>query len=110
MTKANQYQYATGVGVTTAFIFLVLVFGLIVEGYAQQGAISPAPAKTPANPLQEAGWGLFTHYLKVPKADTEAERVELWNKKVNSFDAEGLASQLEKVGAEYYFGRQANHL
>ncbi len=103
ITTANRYPYRAGVNVTPAFIFLIVVLGLMSETYAQQESRPLVSAKTPANPLQEAGWGLFTHYLKVPKASTEAERVELWNKKVDRFDVEGLASQLQKVGAKYYF-------
>jgi len=54
--------------------------------------------------MQEAQWGVMTHYL----ADWQARShdltmsVEEWNKLVDGFDAEGIASQLQSVGARYY--------
>lgn len=54
--------------------------------------------------MQEAQWGIMTHYL----ADWQARSngltmsVEQWNKMVDGFDVEGLASQLHSVGARYY--------
>ncbi len=55
--------------------------------------------------LREAGWGLFSHYLvHMPSAPVPENMTgELWNKKVNSFNAAKLASQLSELGAAYYF-------
>jgi hypothetical protein len=57
--------------------------------------------------FHKAGWGVFTHYLT--GADTTADE---WNKLVDGFDVEGLAKQLELVGAKYYFitiGQNSGH-
>ncbi|SPE34297.1 conserved hypothetical protein [Candidatus Sulfopaludibacter sp. SbA6] len=54
--------------------------------------------------MQEAKWGVMTHYL----ADWQARvhglsmSVDQWNKLVDGFDAEGIAKQLASVGARYY--------
>ena len=54
--------------------------------------------------MQEARWGVMTHYL----ADWQARAHHLemspeqWNRMVDGFDAEGLAKQLQTVGAKYY--------
>ncbi len=55
--------------------------------------------------LRKARWGVFCHYL----ADTPSETrpleltVESWNARVDSFDVDVLAAQLESVGAPYFF-------
>ncbi len=57
--------------------------------------------------FMESKWGVFTHYLTGP--ETSAEE---WNKLVNSFDVQGLAQQLEYIGARYYFitiGQNSGH-
>lgn len=54
--------------------------------------------------MQDAQWGVMTHYL----ADWQARvhhltmSVDEWNKLVDGFDAEGIAKQLVSVGARYY--------
>jgi hypothetical protein len=54
--------------------------------------------------MQEAQWGVMTHYL----ADWQAQvhgltmSVDQWNKLVDGFDVEGMAKQLQSVGARYY--------
>jgi len=54
--------------------------------------------------MQDAKWGVMTHYL----ADWQARvhqldmSVEEWNKLVDGFDVEALAKQLQAVGAGYY--------
>jgi hypothetical protein len=54
--------------------------------------------------MQTARWGVMTHYLADWKArDYKLQMsVEEWNRLVDGFDAEGLAKQLESVGARYY--------
>ena len=53
--------------------------------------------------MQEARWGVMTHYL----ADWQARvggfkmTIDKWNEMVNGFDVEGLANQLQEVGAGY---------
>src|SRR4030042_2544669 len=66
--------------------------------------ISPARAQDRAAWMQEARWVVMNHYLadwiaRVEKMDMS---VEQWNHLVDHFDMEGLAGQLESVGAGYY--------
>jgi hypothetical protein len=57
-----------------------------------------------ANWMKGAKWGVMTHYL----ADWQAQAhnvnmsVDEWNRLVDNFDAEGIAVQLQSVGASYY--------
>ena len=46
----------------------------------------------------------MTHYLADwrSQADHEPDSVEHWNELIDHFDAEGLADQLQSVGAGYY--------
>ncbi len=48
--------------------------------------------------LRKAQWGVFMHFLSAPGMS-----VEDWNRRVDGFDVEGLAQQLESVGARYFF-------
>ncbi len=54
--------------------------------------------------MQDAQWGVMTHYL----ADWQARvhhldmSVAEWNRLVDGFDVEALAKQLQSVGARYY--------
>jgi len=48
--------------------------------------------------FRDAKWGVFTHFLA--GKDTS---VDAWNHLVNGFDVEGLAGQLESVGAKYHY-------
>jgi len=54
--------------------------------------------------MTETQWGVMTHYLADWKARemNEPMTVERWNQMVDRFDVEGLAKQLESVGAGYY--------
>jgi hypothetical protein len=54
--------------------------------------------------MREARWGVMTHYLADWRArvDKEPMSVEKWNELVDHFDVEGLARQIESVGAGYY--------
>jgi len=54
--------------------------------------------------MREAKWGVMTHYLADWKAREMKEQmtVDRWNDMVNAFDVEGLAEQLQSVGAGYY--------
>ena len=57
--------------------------------------------------FMKAGWGVFTHYLTGAQTS-----VDEWNRMVDGFDVEGLAQQLESVGAKYYFitiGQNSGH-
>lgn len=54
--------------------------------------------------LHTAGWGVFCHYLadKASAAQAVDISVEKWNARVESFDVERLARQLDQVGAKYF--------
>ena len=57
--------------------------------------------------FQQAGWGVFTHYLA-----REEQSAEEWDRQVAAFDVEGLAGQLAEVGAGYYtitLGQNSGH-
>ena len=63
-----------------------------------------AQAQNRAAWMPQAQWGVMTHYL----ADWQARvhgltlTVEEWNKLIDGFDVEGIAAQLQSVGARYY--------
>jgi hypothetical protein len=54
--------------------------------------------------MKEARWGVMTHYLAdwMARAHSLEMSVEQWNKLIDRFDAEGIAKQLQSVGAGYY--------
>jgi hypothetical protein len=52
--------------------------------------------------MREARWGVMTHFLAEWIAPEAHRTVEDWNRLVDAFDAQGLAAQLESVGAPYY--------
>ncbi len=54
--------------------------------------------------MKKAKWGVMSHYLADWKARESGEKmtVEKWNKKVDGFDVDGLAKQLNSVGAGYF--------
>ena len=58
--------------------------------------------------FRKAGWGVFMHYL----AEKPDLPVEEWNRRIDGFDVEGLARQLESVKAGYLFltlGQNSGH-
>lgn len=68
------------------------------------GSAGSAVAQDRAGWMQTAHWGVMTHYLadwqaRVHKLDMS---VEEWNRLVDGFDVEGIAGQLQEVGAKYY--------
>ena len=54
--------------------------------------------------MQQAQWGVMTHYLSDWQARTHGltMSVEQWNKMVDGFEVEKMAQQLQSVGAKYY--------
>lgn len=57
--------------------------------------------------FKNAKWGVFTHYLTSDKTTSED-----WNRRVDSFDVDRLARQLESTGTKYYFitiGQNSGH-
>jgi hypothetical protein len=82
-------------------LILVLVFQLVV---VSQGLCQDRRATW----FQKAGWGVFMHYL----AETPELPAEEWNRRINQFDVDGLAQQLESVKAGYFFvtlGQNSGH-
>jgi len=58
--------------------------------------------------VPRAGWGVFMHYL----ADSAELPTAEWNRRIDGFDVEGLARQLESAKARYFFitlGQNSGH-
>ena len=58
--------------------------------------------------FRAAGWGVFMHYL----ADSAELPTAEWNRRIDGFDVEGLARQLESAKARYFFitlGQNSGH-
>lgn len=55
--------------------------------------------------LREAKWGVFTHYLAHTASTqvTEEMNGDIWNKKVNAFQAKTLGEQLSALEVPYFF-------
>ncbi|MFB3779318.1 MAG: hypothetical protein ACE141_17000 [Bryobacteraceae bacterium] len=64
----------------------------------------PAFAQDRTAWMRQARWGVMTHYLAdwMARVHNLQMSVEEWNRLVDGFDVEGLANQLESVGAGYY--------
>jgi hypothetical protein len=67
-------------------------------------SIPDATAQNRAAWMKESRWGVMTHYLAdwIARAHSVDMNVEEWNNLVDGFDAEGIAKQLQSVGAGYY--------
>lgn len=54
--------------------------------------------------MREARWGVMTHYLAdwIARGSGEPMTIGRWNTLIDHFDVEGLAGQLQSVGAGYY--------
>jgi hypothetical protein len=54
--------------------------------------------------MKDGKWGVMTHYLADWKAETDHLDMNPgeWNKLIDNFDTEGLARQLQQVGAAWY--------
>lgn len=85
---------------TRAGAFAV-VASLLTSAAATGQEANPEKARRTAW-FHEAGWGVFTHYLSDIALPGREATPEEWNKVVNAFDAEGLAAQLDAVGARYF--------
>ncbi len=84
--------------------------GLIVAALALLGAPSFGEETPPrrAGWMRAAGFGVFMHYL----AEKPGLPVTEWNRLIDSFDVEGLATQLASVKARYFFitlGQNSGH-
>jgi hypothetical protein len=76
-----------------AVLFLLLGCNVIADAQQDRAAW-----------MKQSRWGVMTHYLADWIARTHNLRMSgaEWNKLVNNFDAEGIAKQLQSVGAGYY--------
>jgi hypothetical protein len=87
-----------------------LRLGLIVAALALLRAPSVGEETPPrrAEWMRQAGFGVFMHYL-AGKPDLP---VKEWNRLIDGFDVEGLATQLASVKARYFFitlGQNSGH-
>jgi hypothetical protein len=84
----------------------VLAWTVLVLAKAASGQASDeAQASQPRSAwMQEAKWGVMTHYLFdwIAREQGFAMDVERWNALVDGFDVEALAEQLRSVGAGYH--------
>src|SRR4051794_22750514 len=86
---------------------LVLLPLLLLATNQSSVRAQDAPATGRAAWMQEAHFGVMTHFLEDWIARREnmpggRMSVEEWNKLIDTFDVEALAGQLESVGAKYY--------
>ena len=65
-------------------------------------SVLPASAQDRAAWMKQARWGVMTHFLAEWIAPEAHRSIETWNQLIDNFDAEGLAKQLESVGAGYH--------
>ncbi len=79
-----------------ATVLLTVVFSVAVSG-----DVSAAPAKAHKTDwLHKAKWGVMYHYSQANFGKFGSK--EKWDKAINNFDVEGLAKQLDEVGAGYF--------
>lgn len=82
---------------------LRLIMLLTLSGWLAALAAQPsAPGR--AEWMRAARWGVMTHYLADWRAQVDGGEmtVERWNRLIDGFDVENLASQLHAAGAGYY--------
>jgi hypothetical protein len=80
-----------------------IVFSLIFATASFHSALA-ADAQDRAAWMKEARWGVMTHYLAdwIARRENMKMSIAEWNSLVDHFDVEGLAKQIESVGAGYY--------
>jgi len=63
-----------------------------------------------ANWLKDARWGAFAHFIATPSSSISdpIPSIEQWNARVDDFETEGLAQQLEDAMVKYFSDQ--NHL
>lgn len=97
----NVYRRKLGGRNLRKFFIVLLTLSLSACGAVEvpsQAGPSSSPGPVLSFDLKAAKWGVFMHYLEPHGSTTES-----WNEMVNGFDVEGLADQLEEVGASYFF-------
>ncbi len=89
-------------------VIALAVFGLFLGVQAMLDAAETGNVHVPKGDIawfREARWGVFFHYLASPASSSEKTgmSIEEWNGRINAFDVEGLAKQLQEVKAGYFF-------
>lgn len=86
-------------------IFRLAALFLLCQGLCQASAEPPPPSHARAAWFRAAKWGIFFHYLASPASSSEAAEMDAgqWNRRIDAFDVEGLARQLEEIKAGYFF-------
>ncbi|MCX5644230.1 MAG: serine hydrolase [Phycisphaerae bacterium] len=84
------------------YLFKPLVDAVIAAPIQKTEPAQPVPQR--AAWMQEARWGVMTHYLADWKSREQNEpmSIEKWNEMIDHFDVEALAEQLKSVGVGYY--------
>jgi hypothetical protein len=84
---------------TTRISLIAALFVALILGQSTGRA-----AEDRAAWMKHARWGVMTHFLAdwIASTSGDAMTVEKWNALIDHFDTEGLAAQLESVGAGYY--------
>ncbi len=75
---------------------------LVIFSFSTSGIT--ATSQDRASWMNQAKWGVMNHYLAdwIARTTKIEMNVEKWNELIDAFDIEGLAKQLESVGAGYY--------
>ncbi len=83
-----------------AVLFPLVLLAACRTAHAPDSAVRPSRAAW----MQQARWGIMTHYLADwrARADNEPMSIEHWNELVDNFDVDGLASQIQSTGAGYH--------
>ncbi|NJM06618.1 discoidin domain-containing protein [Candidatus Gracilibacteria bacterium] len=86
------------------FTALFVCFALLVGSVLPLGGQVQAATSRPVDWFRDARWGVMMHYLADEASDTSAPTISVadWNTRVNNFDVNGLADQLQTVGAKYF--------
>lgn len=75
---------------------------------------APATAAENTDWMQQAGWGIMTHYLGAPPSSKGGAELtaQAWNQQVDAFDVPGLVDQVASTGAGYLLftiGQNSGH-
>lgn len=95
--KARHRSVATYLAKYLAKYLLVIIGFLLVTSSGRVAGVQEQAAW-----LKKARWGVMNHYLPDWIEPQRKWTSQDWNKLVNDFDVEGLATQLQAVGASYY--------
>jgi alpha-L-fucosidase len=87
---------------TNTLLAVCLLF-LSATGCTSQTPVEPVTKSADPTAGFAGKWGVMFHYLATPAGTVpEGTTAEDWFEKINNFDVEGLADQLDAVGADYF--------